>query len=166
MGMSSSDMAAMYTLLMNSMSGDEGVRKQAEKALSETDSRSGFCSCLLELITSPDLVSQADIRLMASVYLKNSINRYWRSNTRRTIPNIWSSHPVLFLCFLLFLTTFASSHSYGVSLRVSVELTMMRRHISGRSSCPTWENQITRYELFFTLLFVSRLRWRKVKNNA
>lgn len=113
--MSSSDMAAMYTLLMNSMSGDEVVRKQAEKALSETDSRSGFCSCLLELITSPDLVSQADIRLMSSVYLKNSINRYWRSNTRRSIPNIWSSHPFLFFFLsLLFLTTFAFSHAYGV----------------------------------------------------
>lgn len=87
MGMSSSDMAAMYTLLMNSMSGDAGVRKQAELALSGTDSRSGFCSCLLELITSPDLVSQADIRLMASVYLKNSINRYWRTSSRRSIPD-------------------------------------------------------------------------------
>lgn len=101
MGMSSSDMAAMYTLLMNSMSGDAGVRKQAELALSGTDSRSGFCSCLLELITSPDLVSQADIRLMASVYLKNSINRYWRTSSRRSIPDTWSSHhvsPLFFSC--------------------------------------------------------------------
>lgn len=114
MGMSSSDMAAMYTLLMNSMSGDEGVRKQAEKALSDTDSRSGFCSCLLELITSPDLVSQADIRLMASVYLKNSINRYWRMNSRRTLPNIWSSQPVLSFLFFCFWLVLHRSHSYGI----------------------------------------------------
>lgn len=112
MGMSSSDMAAMYTLLMNSMSGDEGVRKQAELALSDTDSRSGFCSCLLELITSPDLVSQADIRLMASVYLKNSINRYWRTSSRRAIPDTWSSHQVSSLFFVL--TSSASSHSHVV----------------------------------------------------
>ncbi|KAG6581200.1 hypothetical protein SDJN03_21202, partial [Cucurbita argyrosperma subsp. sororia] len=47
------DLATVYTLLMNSMSGDESVRKQAELALSDTDSRYGFHSCLLELITSP-----------------------------------------------------------------------------------------------------------------
>lgn len=103
-------MAAMYTLLMNSMSGDEGVRKQAESALSETDSRSGFCSCLLELITSPDLASRADIRLMASVYLKNSINRYWRSSSRRSIPDNRSSHQV----FSFISTGFASFHSHVI----------------------------------------------------
>lgn len=32
-----------------------------------------------EVITANDLVSQVDVRLMASLYFKNSINRYWRS---------------------------------------------------------------------------------------
>lgn len=34
-----------------------------------------------EVITAQDLVAQVDVRLMATVYFKNSINRYWR--TRR-----------------------------------------------------------------------------------
>lgn len=33
---------------------------------------------LQELITAKDLASQVDVRLMATVYFKNSINRYWR----------------------------------------------------------------------------------------
>lgn len=33
---------------------------------------------LQELITANDLASQVDVRLMATVYFKNSINRYWR----------------------------------------------------------------------------------------
>lgn len=32
-----------------------------------------------EVITAKDLASQVDVRLMASVYFKNSINRYWRN---------------------------------------------------------------------------------------
>ena len=32
-----------------------------------------------EIITAKDLASQVDIRLMASVYFKNSVNRYWRN---------------------------------------------------------------------------------------
>ncbi|XP_010553104.1 PREDICTED: importin-11 [Tarenaya hassleriana] len=86
MALSASDLPAMYSLLANSMSGDEGVRRPAEAALSQSESRPGFCSCLMEVITSKDLVSHVDVRLMASVYLKNSINRYWRS--RRNSPGI------------------------------------------------------------------------------
>ncbi|KAK0583705.1 hypothetical protein LWI29_001757 [Acer saccharum] len=79
MALSASDLPTMYTLLANSMSGDESVRKPAEAALSQSESRPGFCSCLMEVITAKDLVSQVDVRLMASVYFKNSINRYWRN---------------------------------------------------------------------------------------
>ncbi|KAK2656300.1 hypothetical protein Ddye_009352 [Dipteronia dyeriana] len=79
MALSASDLPTMYTLLANSMSGDETVRKPAEAALSQSESRPGFCSCLMEVITAKDLVSQVDVRLMASVYFKNSINRYWRN---------------------------------------------------------------------------------------
>lgn len=31
-----------------------------------------------EVITAKDLAPHVDVRLMASVYFKNSINRYWR----------------------------------------------------------------------------------------
>ncbi|PPR86556.1 hypothetical protein GOBAR_AA34135 [Gossypium barbadense] len=73
-----SDLSAIYSLLANSMSQDESIRKPAESALAQSESRPGFCSCLMEVITAKDLASQVDIRLMASVYFKNSINRYWR----------------------------------------------------------------------------------------
>ncbi|BBG92300.1 hypothetical protein Prudu_000002 [Prunus dulcis] len=32
----------------------------------------------MEVITAKDLVPRVDVRLMASVYFKNSVNRYWR----------------------------------------------------------------------------------------
>ncbi|KAL3531674.1 hypothetical protein ACH5RR_005195 [Cinchona calisaya] len=79
MALSASDVPMMYTLLANSLSGDENVRKPAEVALVQSENRPGFCSCLMEVISAKDLVSQADVRLMASVYFKNSINRYWRN---------------------------------------------------------------------------------------
>ncbi|XP_076958447.1 uncharacterized protein LOC143634179 isoform X1 [Bidens hawaiensis] len=77
--LSVSDLPAMYSLLSNSLSGDESVRKPAESTLAQSESLPGFCSCLMEVITAKDLVSQADVRLMASLYFKNSINRYWRN---------------------------------------------------------------------------------------
>uniref|UniRef100_A0A2P2M4B4 Uncharacterized protein MANES_09G106500 n=1 Tax=Rhizophora mucronata TaxID=61149 RepID=A0A2P2M4B4_RHIMU len=79
MALSASDLPAIYSLLTNSMSGDERVRKPAETALSQLESRPGFCFCLMEVITAKDLASQVDVRLMASVYFKNSISRYWRN---------------------------------------------------------------------------------------
>lgn len=79
MALSASDLPMMYTLLANSLSGNQGVRKPAEAALAQSESRPGFCSCLMEVITAKDLASQVDIRLMASVYFKNSVNRYWRN---------------------------------------------------------------------------------------
>ena len=33
---------------------------------------------LQEVITAKDLGSQTDVRMMATVYFKNSVNRYWR----------------------------------------------------------------------------------------
>ncbi|KAJ0089029.1 hypothetical protein Patl1_31375 [Pistacia atlantica] len=92
MALSASDLPMMYTLLSNSMSGDESIRKPAEAALSQSESRPGFCSCLMEVITAKDLASQVDVRLMASVYFKNSINRYWRN--RRNSSGISSEEKV------------------------------------------------------------------------
>ncbi|KAI4356029.1 hypothetical protein L6164_000082 [Bauhinia variegata] len=79
MAVSASDLQAIYSLLINSMSSDQQVRKPAEDTLLQSESRPGFCSCLLEVITAKNLASQVDVRLMASVYFKNSINRYWRN---------------------------------------------------------------------------------------
>ncbi|KAL0450995.1 UNVERIFIED_CONTAM: hypothetical protein Slati_1655900 [Sesamum latifolium] len=84
MALSVSDLPTIYTLLANSLSGDINVRKPAEDALAQFESRPGFCSCLMEVITAKDLVSQTDVRLMASVYFKNSVNRYWRNRRDST----------------------------------------------------------------------------------
>lgn len=92
MAFSASDLPAIYSLLANSMSQDETIRKPAEAALSQSESRPGFCSCLMEVITAKDLASQVDVRLMASVYFKNSINRYWRN--RRDSSGISSEEKV------------------------------------------------------------------------
>ncbi|XP_027348815.1 importin-11 [Abrus precatorius] len=78
MAVSASDVAVMYSLLANSMSADHRLRGPAEDTLAQLESRPGFCSCLLEVIMAKDLASQADVRMMATVYFKNSINRYWR----------------------------------------------------------------------------------------
>ncbi|XP_073066536.1 uncharacterized protein [Primulina eburnea] len=78
MALSVSDLPAIYALLANSLSGDINIRKPAEDALAQFESRPGFCSCLMEVIAAKDLTSQTDVRLLASVYFKNSINRYWR----------------------------------------------------------------------------------------
>ncbi|RVW83990.1 hypothetical protein CK203_047348 [Vitis vinifera] len=88
MALSASDLPAMYSLLTNSLSADESVRKPAEAALSQSESRPGFCSCLMVMSlvvvnaggdNCQDLAAQVDVRLMASVYFKNGVNRYWRN---------------------------------------------------------------------------------------
>lgn len=79
MALSASDLPTMYTLLANSLSSDHNIRKPAETALSQFETRPGFCSCLMEVITAKDLASLVDVRLLASVYFKNSISRYWRN---------------------------------------------------------------------------------------
>ncbi|KAL9688188.1 hypothetical protein QQ045_032605 [Rhodiola kirilowii] len=93
MALSSADLPTMYMLLRNSLSGDVSLRKPAESALLESENRPGFCSCLLELITAQDLASLVDVRLMASLYFKNSINRYWRNRRDSTgISNEEKAH--------------------------------------------------------------------------
>ncbi|OAY74305.1 Importin-11 [Ananas comosus] len=84
MALSASDIQAVYSLLANSLSAEESLRKPAEANLAQCESRPGFCSCLLEIIAARDLACREDVRLLASVYFKNSISRYWRY--RRDTP--------------------------------------------------------------------------------
>lgn len=72
------DPQSLVRLLTDALSQDENIRKPAEAGLSEYESRSGFCSCLLEIISAKDIENQSNIRWMASVYFKNNVNRYWR----------------------------------------------------------------------------------------
>lgn len=93
MALSVSDLPAMYSLLSNSLSGDVALRKPAESTLAQSENMPGFCSCLMEVITAKDLASQTDVRLMASLYFKNSINRYWRNKRDSSgITNEEKSH--------------------------------------------------------------------------
>lgn len=89
MALSTADLPTLYTLLTNALSPDENLRKPAEATLSACESRPGFCSCLLEIIAAKDLETQNNTRWLASVYFKNSINRYWRQ--RRDSLGISSS---------------------------------------------------------------------------
>ncbi|MCO5560305.1 hypothetical protein L7F22_013917 [Adiantum nelumboides] len=78
MPLSSSDLLAVYGLLEKALSQDESLRKPAESALAACESKPGFCSLLLEIMASTDINVNSSARWLASVYLKNSINRYWR----------------------------------------------------------------------------------------
>ncbi|XP_008792739.1 importin-11 isoform X2 [Phoenix dactylifera] len=86
MALSASDVQTVYSLLSNALCSDENLRKPAEAALAQCENRPGFCSCLLEIIAARDLACREDVRLLASVYFKNSISRYWRH--RRDSPGI------------------------------------------------------------------------------
>ncbi|KAL2621919.1 hypothetical protein R1flu_002124 [Riccia fluitans] len=86
MALSSADLSTVYSLLQNALSQDQSIQKPAEATLASCENRPGFCSCLLEIIASRDLEKQSDPRWLASVYFKNSINRYWR--IRRETPGI------------------------------------------------------------------------------
>ncbi|GMI71431.1 hypothetical protein like AT3G08960 [Hibiscus trionum] len=77
-GLSANHLPGICSMLAKSMFRDESVRKPAEAALLQFERSHGFCSCLVELITMKGLASHVSIRLMASVYLKNCIDRYWR----------------------------------------------------------------------------------------
>lgn len=47
MALSASDLQTMYTLLANSLSDDQTVRKPVEATLAQSENRPGFCSCLM-----------------------------------------------------------------------------------------------------------------------
>lgn len=51
MALSAADLPAMYSLLANSLSGDENIRKPAEMALTQSEARPGFCSCLMVFLS-------------------------------------------------------------------------------------------------------------------
>ncbi|CAK9199162.1 unnamed protein product [Sphagnum jensenii] len=78
MALTSEDLSTVYSLLQSALRQDDAIRKPAEATLAACENRPGFCSCLLEIIASRDLEHQSDARWLASVYFKNSINRYWR----------------------------------------------------------------------------------------
>ncbi|PIA28651.1 hypothetical protein AQUCO_06800076v1 [Aquilegia coerulea] len=122
MALSASDLPTMYSLLANSLSGDETLRKPAEAALSQSENRPGFSSCLMEIITSKDLASQADVRLIASVYFKNSVNRYWRN--RRDSTGISNEEKIHLRQKLL---SHLREENYQIALQLAVIISKIAR---------------------------------------
>ncbi|XP_059636926.1 uncharacterized protein LOC132279029 [Cornus florida] len=122
MALSASDLPAMYNLLTNSLSGDENVRKPAEIALSQSESKPGFCSCLMEVISAKDLACQVDVRLLASVYFKNTINRYWRN--RRDSGGISNEEKIYLRQKLL---SHLREENYQIALTLAVLISKIAR---------------------------------------
>lgn len=65
MALSASDLPTIYSLLTNSMSGDVSLRKPAETALSQSESRPGFCSCLM--VSLPILLFRVSVMSLVLV---------------------------------------------------------------------------------------------------
>ncbi|KAM6582760.1 hypothetical protein CsatB_009762 [Cannabis sativa] len=122
MALSESDLPAIYSFLTNSLSGDENVRKPAEEALAQCESRPGFCSCLMEIISAKHLANQVDVRLMASLYFKNSINRYWRK--RRDSSGISNEEKVHLRQKLV---SYLREENYQIALTLAVLISKIAR---------------------------------------
>ncbi|CAI6006706.1 unnamed protein product [Closterium sp. NIES-65] len=77
MALTAADAGPIYNLLEAAL--NEATRKEAEQALNAYETRVGFCSCLLEIISRKELDQKGGARWLAAIYFKNSINRYWRA---------------------------------------------------------------------------------------
>ncbi|XP_052173406.1 uncharacterized protein LOC127788817 [Diospyros lotus] len=122
MALSASDLPAMYNLLANSLSGDQSLRKPAESALAQSESRPGFCSLLMEVITARDLAAQVDVRLLASVYFKNCLNKYWRN--RRDSGGISNEEKIHLRQKLL---SYLREENYQIALTLAVLISKIAR---------------------------------------
>ncbi|KAL4189780.1 hypothetical protein AMTRI_Chr08g167070 [Amborella trichopoda] len=122
MALSASDLSTLYTLLTNALSADQNIRMPAEVALSQCEGKPGFCSCLLEIIGSKDLASQTYTRLLATVYFKNSINRYWRH--RRDSSGISNDEKVYLRRKLL---EHLREENYQIAVQIAVHISKIAR---------------------------------------
>lgn len=102
MALSASDVAAMYSLLANSMSADQRLRRPAEEALAQSESRPGFCSCLLvrlslfirvpmKLVSSNSSVFVLSVFFVFLFFVVNGKCRKWllRRIWRRRWTCVW-----------------------------------------------------------------------------
>ncbi|KAK6943165.1 hypothetical protein RJ641_028542 [Dillenia turbinata] len=70
--LSALDLPVIYTMLSNSLSGEKACGNRQRVHFRSS-------SLILEVIIAKDLTSATDIRLLATVYFKNSISRYRRN---------------------------------------------------------------------------------------
>ena len=75
-------MAHMVTLLGNSQSTSDGVRKPAENALLRCECVQGFCVTLLHVIVDRANVDTA-LRTLAAISIKNTVARHWKARGGR-----------------------------------------------------------------------------------
>lgn len=73
---SEQQVAAVVNALANTLVQDANVRKPAEELLRSNETQTGFASTLLAAIGTQQVDLQS--RLLAAIYLKNNILRYWR----------------------------------------------------------------------------------------
>ncbi|BAT03356.1 Os07g0693400 [Oryza sativa Japonica Group] len=92
MALSAGDVPTMYTVLVNSLSADEAVRRPAETALAQCEARPGFCSCLLEIISARGLACREDVRLLATIALQLAvlISKIARLDYPKEWPDLFS----------------------------------------------------------------------------
>ena len=75
MDISADNIAQVAQLLAAAAGADDGARKHAMAALSELDDMPGFVSNLLELAAGS--TSSPQLRLLAMITVKNTIDRGW-----------------------------------------------------------------------------------------
>ncbi|CAI7878377.1 unnamed protein product [Closterium sp. NIES-53] len=135
MALTAADAGPIYNLLEAAL--NEATRKEAEQALNAYETRVGFCSCLLEIISRKELDQKGGARWLAAIYFKNSINRYWRA--RRETQGISDEEKPLLRARLLELVADENS-------QVAVQLAVLIAKIARIDYPREWS------ELFPTLL--------------
>ncbi|KAL4857594.1 Importin-11 [Chlorella vulgaris] len=85
-----SDLPAVFDCLRSALSHDPSTQKQAEATLHDLEARSGFCSCLAEILASKDADHSA--RWLAAVHFKNSCSKYWRSRLPGSLSEEEKAH--------------------------------------------------------------------------
>ncbi|EPS70129.1 hypothetical protein M569_04632, partial [Genlisea aurea] len=122
MEVSAADLRVILSLLTDSLSAEMSVRKPAETALAQFEARPGFCSCLMEVIAANDLALQSDVRLLASVFLKNTVTRHWRN--RRDSSSISNEEKLHLRQKLL---THLAEENYQIALTLAILISKIAR---------------------------------------
>ncbi|KAG2386279.1 hypothetical protein C9374_002725 [Naegleria lovaniensis] len=76
--LSPSDEHELSEVLRRSMSSVKEEQKTAEKTLLEIEKRNGYLSLLMQIIVNTNV--DMDVRYLASICFKNTVDKYWRTN--------------------------------------------------------------------------------------
>ncbi|KAF0935951.1 hypothetical protein E2562_037441 [Oryza meyeriana var. granulata] len=101
--LSAGDVPLIYSVLANSLSADSDTRQPAEALLAQCETRQGFCSCLLVIITSRGDASDDNVRLLAAELSRGRLAFDQRNYSETTahlfdyIWNLWKSNAQIVL---------------------------------------------------------------------